>query len=133
MPIVDDVLDYLINVLKIKISKKNKDLVLDKFYPDIKDKLYWSFKIEKSFYEGIVSKEEYEKIQTLPPDTEIVFAEIDKYVYDQCQIKDIPFTNDIEKMKNLFDKGFTDSETYYDLMTNDKIKELLEQIKENVS
>jgi len=59
MPIVEDVLDYLINDLKIKISKKNKDLVLDKFYPDIKDKLYWSFEIEYSFYEGIVSKEDY--------------------------------------------------------------------------
>ena len=127
MPIVEDVLDYLINDLKIKISKKNKDLVLDKFYPDIKDKLYWSFKIEYSFYEGIVSKEEYEKFQTLPPDTEFVFAEIDKYVYDECQIKDIPFTNDIEKMKKLFDKGFRKSETYYDLMTNDKIEELLKQ------
>ena len=127
MPIVEDVLDYLMNDLKIKISKKNKDLVLDKFYPDIKDKLYWSFKIEYSFYEGIVSKEEYEKFQTLPPDTEIVFAEIDKYVYDECQIKDIPFTNDIEKMKKLFDKGFRKSETYYDLMTNDKIEELLQK------
>ena len=133
MPIVEDVLDYLINDLKIKISKKNKDLVLDKFYPDIKDKLYWCFEIEESFYEGIVSKEEYEKIKTLPPDTEIVFAQIDKYVYDECEIKDIPFTDDINKIKKLFDKGFKDSETYYNLMTNDKIEELLEQIKENVS
>ena len=133
MPIVDDVLDYLINDLKIKISKKNKDLVVEKFYPDIKDKLYWSFEIEKSFYEGIVSKEEYEKIKTLPPDTEIVFAQIDKYVYDECEIKDIPFTNDIKKIKKLFDKGFENSETYYDLMTNDKIEELLEEIKKNVS
>jgi thiol-disulfide isomerase/thioredoxin len=43
--------------------------------PDIKDKIYWSVDIEERrktfFYEGIITKDEYEKIKTLPPDTNI--------------------------------------------------------------
>ena len=61
MSIVDKVLDIIENDLNIKISKKKKQIIYDKFYPDIKDKIYWSYRIENSFYEGIISKEEYEK------------------------------------------------------------------------
>ena len=63
MSIVAKVLDIIENDLNIKISKKKKQIIYDKFYPDIKDKIYWSYRIENSFYEGIISKEEYEKIK----------------------------------------------------------------------
>ena len=49
MSIVDKVLDIIENDLNIKISKKKKQIIYDKFYPDIKDKIYWSYRIENSF------------------------------------------------------------------------------------
>ena len=39
MSIVDKVLDIIENDLNIKISKKKKQIIYDKFYPDIKDKI----------------------------------------------------------------------------------------------
>ena len=36
MPIVDEILNFLTNDLNIKISEKKKELIFDKFYPDIK-------------------------------------------------------------------------------------------------
>ena len=117
MPIVDDVVKYITDELNIEISEKNKELITDKFYPDIKDKFYWSCDIECSFYEGVVSKDEYEKIKTLPPNTNIHFAEIAKYVCDECELEDIlPFTDDINKIKKFYDKGGQNSNNYFDLM-----------------
>ena len=49
MSIVDKVLDIIENDLNIKISKKKKQIIYDKFYPDIKDKIYWSYRIETVF------------------------------------------------------------------------------------
>ncbi len=36
MPVVDEILNFLTNDLNIKISGKKKELIFDKFYPDIK-------------------------------------------------------------------------------------------------
>ena len=63
MLIVDKVLDIIENDLNIKISKKKKQIIYNNFYPDIKDKIYWSYRIENSIYEGTISKEEYAEIK----------------------------------------------------------------------
>ena len=111
MTIVDKVLDIIENDLNIKISKKKKQIIYDKFYPDIKDKIYWSYRIEKSFYEGIISKEEYEKIKTLPPKTDIYFGEIAKYVYDDGILENFPFTEDKNEIRKYKAKNPTMSNT----------------------
>ena len=117
---IDEIINFLTNDLNIKISNKKRDLIINRFYPDIKDKIYWSISIKArhhdSFYEGIVSKEEYDKIKTLPPDTNISFPEIDKYVNDDCELEDISFEEDVNEIKKLYDKGFEDCATYFDLM-----------------
>jgi hypothetical protein len=104
MPVIDEILNFLTNDLNIKISNKTIDLINNKFYPNIKDKIYWSISIEArhhdSFYEGIISKEEYDKLKTLPPDTQIDFPEIDKYVNDECELKEISFKEDVNEKKN---------------------------------
>ena len=115
MSIVDKVLDIIENDLNIKISKKKKQIIYDKFYPDIKDKIYWSYRIENSFYEGIISKEEYEKIKTLPPKTNICFGEIAKYVYDDGILENFPFTEDKNEIKKFYDRGGERGENYFDL------------------
>ena len=116
MSIVDKVLDIIENDLNIKISKKKKQIIYDKFYPDIKDKIYWSYRIENSFYEGIISKEEYEKIKTLPPKTDICFGEIAKYVYDEGILENVPFTEDKNEISKFYDRGGKRGENYFDLI-----------------
>jgi hypothetical protein len=132
MPVVDATIDYVINDLNVEISKENQELVLEKFYPDIENKIYWSSHssgMEYNFYEGIITNDEYEILLKIPPDTSIIFAEIAKFVYDKCKLKDIFFTKDKDKIKKLFDKGFKDSETYYDLMTNNDILTIICEIE----
>lgn len=120
MSLIDEIIDFITNDLNIKISNKKRDLINNRFYPDIKDKIYWSIDIKarhhNSFYEGIISKEEYDKIKTLPPDSGISFPEIDKYVYDECELEDISFEEDINKIKKLYDKGYKECTTYFDLI-----------------
>ncbi len=47
MPVIDEVLYFLTNDINIKISNIKRDLIINKFYPDIKDKIYWSIDIEE--------------------------------------------------------------------------------------
>ena len=120
MSVVDRVIEFITNDLNIKISKKNKELIIDKFYPDIKDKIYWSVSIDERriefFYEGIISKDEYEKIKTLSPDTHIMFNSKCDDNDDEGNLSEISFKEDINKIKKLYDKGFQNSTTYFNLM-----------------
>ena len=105
MSIVDKVIDFITDELKIDINEENKKHIIKKFYPDLKDKFYWSCEIENTLYEGVVSNKEYEKIKALPPDMNITFAEISKYVYDSCELNYIlPFTDDINELKKFYDR-----------------------------
>ena len=122
MSVVDKVIEFITNDLNIEITEKNKELILDKFYPYIKDKIYWSVDIEERrksfFYEGIITKEEYEKIKTLPPDTNIKFNNDYKDDDDdEGDLSEITFKEDDKnEIKKLYDKGFKKSTTYCDLM-----------------
>ena len=117
MSLVDSVVRFITDELNIKISEKKKELIFNKFYPDIKDKFYWNTQVENTIYDSVVSKEEYENIKKLPPDTYIEFAKISKYVYDNGKLKDIlPFTDDINEIKKFYDKGGENCNDYFDLM-----------------
>ncbi len=118
MPIVDEVIEFMKNDLNIKISNKKEELINNKFYPDIKNKVYWSHYVEDTLYHGIVSKKDYEKIKTLPDDTHIHLASIAKYINDECELKDImPFTDDTNKIKLFYDRGgVNNNNNYFDLM-----------------
>ena len=60
MPIVDDVVKFITDELNIEITEKNKELIMDKFYSDIKDSILWSLEIEnETTYGGILSKKHY--------------------------------------------------------------------------
>ena len=117
MSLVDKVVSFITDELKIDINEENKKLIVEKFYPDIKDKLYWSCICDCRLYEGIVSKEDYEKIKTLPPTTNICFAEIAKYVDDECELKYISFTDDINKIKQYYDIEGRNSRDNFCLMS----------------
>lgn len=131
MPIVDEIIKFITTELNIKISNKKRDLIIDKFYPDIKDKIYWYVHIEERrktfFYEGIITKEEYDLIKTLSPDTNIQFnTDYKDDDDDEGDISDISFEEDVNEIKELYDKGFKNSKTYSDLMfylyENEKLK-----------
>ena len=118
---IDEIINFLINDLNIKISNKKIDLINNKFYPDIKDKIYWSVDIEERrktfFYEGIITKEEYDLIKTLPPDTNIQFnSDYKDEDEDEGNISEISFIDDVNNVKKIYDKGFEESASYCDLM-----------------
>ncbi len=116
MLIVDKVLDIIENDLDIKISEKKKKIIYDKIYPNIKDKIYWSYRIENSFYEGIIIREEYEKIKTLPQNTKIQFDEIANNVYDVGILEEFYFTEDKNDIMQFYDRERVGGENYFDLM-----------------
>ena len=131
---IDEIINFLTNDLNIKISNKKIDLINNKFYPDIKDKIYWSIDIEERrktfFYEGIITKEEYNLIKTLPPDTSITFnSDYKDDDDDEGDISEVSFIDDVNEIKQLYDKGFKESESYCDLMfylyENEKLKKMI--------
>ena len=131
MALVDKVINYITDELNIEITEKNKELIIDRFYPDIKDKIYWSVDIEEwrktFFYEGIITKEEYDLIKTLPPDTNIRFnSDYKDDDDDEGNISEISFIDDVNKVKKIYDKGFEENASYCDLMfylyENEKLK-----------
>ena len=131
MSLVDKVVEFITTDLNIDISAENKKLIIEKFYPDFKDKLYWSYEIEYKLYEGEVSKEEYENIKTLPFNLHIYFEKISKYEYIDCQLKDIiPFTDDINKLKKFYDRGGVKGRNYFDLMEFFYENEQLDYVEE---
>ena len=117
---IDEIINFITYDLNINITNKDIDLINNKFYPNINDYIYWSITIKArhhfSFYEGIISKEEYDLIKTLPPNTCIAFPEIEKYVNDDCELNELSFEDDIKKIKELYDKGFKKCASYFDLM-----------------
>ena len=118
MSLVDKVVEFITTELNINISEENKKLIIKKFYPDFKDKFYWSYEIENKLYEGEVSKKEYEKIKTLSPELHIYFAETSKYEYDESKLKDIlPFTDDVNELKKFYDRGGVEGRNHFCLMS----------------
>ncbi len=118
---IDEIINFLANELNIKISTRKRDLINNKFYPDINNKIYWSIDIEEMrktfFYEGIITKDEYEKIKTLAPDTNICFYNHYKDDDgDEGNLSEISFIDDVNEVKKIYDKGFEESASYCDLM-----------------
>ena len=101
---IDKVIDFITNELNIEITEKNKELIMDKFYPDIKNNIFWFFYIDDEEYEGMITKEEYDIIKTLSPETDIYFNGLSKDG-DYCKLKDIKFQYKIDTLKEMYDKG----------------------------
>ena len=122
MPIVDDVVKFITDELNIEITEKNKELIMDKFYPNIKDRILWSLKIDnETTYGGILIKKHYEKIMTLSPETELYIG------IKRSKLKEISFKDDINTLKKYFenDHYFSDEDIeYYDLIHIDELKSI---------
>ena len=118
---IDEILNFLTNDLNIKISKKNKDLIINKFYPDIKDRVLWFLEIEnETTYGGILNKNDYEKIMRLSPETVIDLR--------ASKLKDISFKDDIDTLKAYYenDHYFSDEDIeYFDLINTDPFASII--------
>ena len=84
MPKISEIVKFIRTELKRKITKEDEQKIFDKFYPNIKDKVYWYVNINERnavfFYNGIITKDEYKQIKSLDDEKEINFGEIAKYV-----------------------------------------------------
>ena len=116
MSLVDKVVEFITTELNIKISKKKKELIFDKFYPNIKNIILWSLEIKNdTTYGGILSKKHYEKMMTLSPETVIDVGIASK-------LKDISFNDDIDTLKKYCENEhyFSDEDIeYFDLINTD--------------
>ncbi len=83
---IDKVINFITDKLNIEITEKNKELIMDMFYPDIKNKINWFFAIDDEEYEGMITKEEYDLIKTVSPETDIYFNGWSKDGY-YCKLK----------------------------------------------
>jgi hypothetical protein len=115
MSLIEKVIEFVTKKLSIEINEENQKLILDEFYPDIEDKIYWYF-LNYRLYEGIITKDEYAKIKALPHDTNICFGSIVKYVEDDCELNEIHFTENVNEKKKFYDQGCKTSFSYFDLM-----------------
>ena len=101
---VDKVIKFISDELDIEITERHKELIMDKIYPNIKNKINWFFEIDDEEYEGMITKQEYEIVQKLSPETDIYFNGWSKEGY-YCKLKDIEFKHDIDTLKEMYDKG----------------------------
>ncbi len=62
MSLIEKVIEFVTKKLSIEINEENQKHILDEFYPDIEDKIYWYF-VNYNLYEGIITKDEYSKIK----------------------------------------------------------------------
>ena len=115
MALIEQVIEFVTKKLNIEINEENQKLILDEFYPDIEDKIHWYF-LEYRLYEGIITKDEYEKIKALPQDTYICFGSVVKYVDNECELNKFKFSDDINKIKTFYDQGYKTSFSYFDLI-----------------
>ena len=120
MPVVEDVVKFITDELNIEINEKNKELIMDKFYP--KNIIVWSINIDdEATYGGILTKKHYERIMTLSPETEL------NVWYKPSKLKEISFNDDIDTLKKYFenDHYFSDEDIeYYDLIHIDELKSI---------
>jgi len=125
MPIVDEILNFLTNDLNIKISEKKKELIFDKFYPNIKNRILWFLEIENdTTYGGILNKKHYEKMMTLSPETVIDIG------IAPSKLKEISFKDDIDTLKEYYDNDehyFEDKDIeYFDLINIDTFASMID-------
>ena len=114
---IDEIINFLTNDLNIKISVKKKELIFDKFYPNIKNRILWFLEIENdTTYGGILNKKHYEKMMTLSPETVIDIG------IAPSKLKEISFKDDIDTLKEYYDNEnyFEDKDIeYFDLINTD--------------
>ncbi len=119
MSIVDKVIDFITDELNIDINEENKKLIIAKFYPDIEDKVYWYFEYKSYhrdvFYNGVITKKDFEYLKTLPQNIGINLDGYDKYVSDDCGLENIQFKDDVDEIKKCYDRGNM-KKKYFDLM-----------------
>ncbi len=60
--------------MSIEINEENQKPILNEFYLDIEDKIYWYF-LNYRLYGGIVTRDKYAKTKALPQDTLVVLAQ----------------------------------------------------------
>jgi hypothetical protein len=89
---------------------------MDKFYPNIKNRILWFLEIENETYGGILTKKHDEKKMTISPETVIDIG------IAPSKLKQISFKDDIDTLKEYYDNKhyFEDKDIeYFDLINID--------------
>ena len=100
---MDDVIQYMRDELKIKISKEKERKLIEKFKDRrTEDKVYWYISIDERtitfFFDGMITKKDYEKIKLLDKNTEIYFGEIAKHTEAEAYLSELCFVENEDKI-----------------------------------
>ncbi len=103
---IEDILDYMKNELKIKISKSKTQQIISNFSTistnKYKNYIYWYVDVNERtitfFFEGLITKEQYEKIKLLDQNKIVHFGEIAKHCYADAMLSEIVFTDESKKI-----------------------------------
>ena len=96
---IQEIINYMKDELKIKISKNKELNLLEKFRNrTYEDSVYWYISVDERtitfFYDGLITKKEYEKIKTIDKNKNIFFGEIAKHCYADAKLHEIIFIED---------------------------------------
>ena len=97
-------MDNLINFMREKeniiITDEQVEEIKKYLYNDTEDLIYWCYTSDDFYFEGIISKNLYEFIQTLDQEKEYSFGEVS---YNYCldfSLDEIDFYEDVEIINN---------------------------------
>ena len=102
---LEDIIIF-IKELQIKLSPEQEALILEQFTDKSSDVynafVYWYIDVDcrkiKFFFEGIITKQDYEKIKTPDEKCNIYFGEISKHSYANAELNELQFSEDKDQI-----------------------------------
>ena len=109
---MEDIIKFMRDELKIKISKVKEQKIIEKVKEqriiekiktrDYDDNVYWYIDIDERtitfFFDGLITKKEYEKIKLLDKKTALNFGEIAKHTYAKAYLSELCFIENEDEM-----------------------------------
>ena len=122
---IQEIIKYMKDELKIKISKNKELNLLEKFRNrSYEDSVYWYISVDERsitfFFDGLISKQDYEKIKKVDKNKEICFGEIAKHCYADAKLNELIFIEDeqeiLKRMNSNQRNNFDLMELIYDII-----------------
>ena len=115
---MEEIIRFMKDELKIKISKEKEQKIIEKFTDrTYDDMVYWYIDIDERkitfFFDGFITKQDYEKIKTLDDKTELCFGEIAKHTEAEAYLSELSF---VENKEDILKRVKGNKRNDFDLM-----------------
>ena len=115
---MEEIIRFMKDELKIKISKEKEQKIIEKFTDrTYDDMVYWYIDIDERkitfFFDGFITKQDYEKIKTLDDKIELCFGEIAKHTVAEAYLSELSF---VENKEDILKRVKGNKRNDFDLM-----------------